>query len=323
MKTVAKGENVASGETADAAPAATVPRPPAPGLHVVAVPIGNLRDITLRALDTLRAVDEIWCEDTRITARLLSAHGISRPLRSYHEHRAEAARARILARLSEGARLALVSDAGTPLISDPGYRLVRAVQEAGHPVHAVPGPSALAAALSVAGLPTDRVLFAGFPPPRPARRRRWLEELRPVRATLVLYEAPHRLSATLADACSVFGTREAAVVRELTKRHEEIRRAPLPALAEEFAGRERVLGEIVLLIAPGEEGRPVPDEAEVDRLLAERLAVMPLRRAVDEVHVLADRPRRQVYARAVALKKAAEDGRPPADSGGRDRGRRK
>ncbi|RMF17103.1 MAG: 16S rRNA (cytidine(1402)-2'-O)-methyltransferase [Alphaproteobacteria bacterium] len=302
MKAGANGEI----EAADSGSRTPAPHPLAPGLHVVAVPIGNLRDITLRALDTLAGVDEIWCEDTRVTARLLSAHGIRASLHSYHEHRAEAARRRILGRLAQGAAVALVSDAGTPLISDPGYKLVRAAHKAGHAVHAVPGPSALIAALSVAGLPTDRVLFAGFPPPRSTRRRRWFEELRPLRATLIVYEAPHRLPATLTDAAEVLGEREAVVARELTKRHEEIRRGPLPALAAEFAARERVLGEIVLLIAPGDAREKAIDEAEIDRMLAERLAAMPLRRAVDEVCALTDRPRREIYARALALKGAGK-----------------
>ena len=205
----------------------------APGLHIVATPIGNLGDITLRALETLAGADVIACEDTRVTHKLLDRYGIARPLTPYHEHNAAKARPMLLRRLAEGAAIALVSDAGTPLISDPGYKLVRAAQDAGHPVTALPGASAVMAALAVAGLPTDQFLFVGFLPPKEAARRARIAELARIPATLVLFETGPRLAATLADlAAGLGGQREAALCRELTKLHEEIRRGELATLAE-------------------------------------------------------------------------------------------
>jgi 16S rRNA (cytidine1402-2'-O)-methyltransferase len=198
------------------------------GLYVVSTPIGNLRDITYRAIDVLAAVDLVLAEDTRVTGKLMAAYGLSRKLAPYHDHNADEARPRVLARLAEGARVALVSDAGTPLISDPGYKLVRAAAAAGHAVRAIPGASAPLAALAAAGLPTDRFLFAGFPPPRSGARRRWLESLAGVRATLILFESGPRLSDSLADMAAVFGPREAVVARELTKLYETLYRGELP-----------------------------------------------------------------------------------------------
>src|SRR5690606_29387142 len=196
------------------------PRPVTPGLYLVATPIGNLRDITLRALDVLAAADLVLAEDTRVTGRLLAAYGLKRPLLRYDEHAAERAAPRALEALAAGQVVALVSDAGTPLVSDPGYRLVNQALEQGARVHPIPGPSSVLAALTLAGLPTDRFLFAGFPPARGAARRTWLETLAPVRATLVLFEAGPRLAASLADMAAVLGPRPAAVARELTKLYE-------------------------------------------------------------------------------------------------------
>ena len=224
----------------------------APGLHIVATPIGNLGDITLRALATLAGADLIACEDTRVTRKLLDRYAIATPLTPYHDHNAAAARPKLLRRLADGAAIALVSDAGTPLISDPGYKLVRAAQEAGHTVTALPGASALLAALTVAGLPTDQFLFAGFLPPKQAARRARIAELARIPATLVLFETGPRIAATLADLAAGLGRREAAVCRELTKLHEEIRRGELADLAQSLAAVE-LRGEFVLVIAPPEE----------------------------------------------------------------------
>src|SRR5499427_2963268 len=213
----------------------TIAAPPlAPGLHLVATPIGNLRDVSLRALEILAAADVIACEDTRVTRKLLSHYGIATPLTPYHDHNAATARPKLIARLAAGARVALVSDAGTPLVSDPGYRLVRATQAAGHPVTAAPGASAVLAALSVAGLPTDRFFFEGFLPAKEAARRTRIAELARIPATLVLFETGPRLAAALADLAAGLGEREAAICRELTKMHEEVRRGSLSELARTY-----------------------------------------------------------------------------------------
>jgi 16S rRNA (cytidine1402-2'-O)-methyltransferase len=275
------------------------------GLHVVATPIGNLRDTSLRALETLAGCDLIACEDTRVTAKLLNHYGIATPLTPYHDHNAAAARPKILQRLADGAAVALASDAGTPLISDPGYRLVRAAREAGHPVTAVPGASAVLAALTVAGLPTDRFLFEGFLPAKPAARRARIAELARIPATLVLFESGPRLPGALADLAAVLGPREAAVCRELTKLHEEVRRGDLAMLARHYAEGAETRGEIVLVLAP-----PVAAQAgadDVDALLTSALARVSVKEAVAEVAAVTGAPRRAVYARALALAKDRGD----------------
>jgi 16S rRNA (cytidine1402-2'-O)-methyltransferase len=274
------------------------PKPLAPGLHIVSTPIGNLRDITLRALDVLAAADRVFAEDTRTAAKLLSAYGLSNRLEAYHDHNGEAARPRVLAALAAGERVALVSEAGTPLISDPGFKLVREAAAAGHPVLAVPGPSAVLAGLAVAGLPTDRFLFAGFLPPRGAARRRVLEELAPVRATLVLFESGPRLADALADMAEVLGAREGAVARELTKIYETCIRAPLPALAAEPA-LAAAKGEIVVLVGPGEDRA---EAADADAALREALVRLSPGEAAAEVARALQMPRRELYKRALALK---------------------
>src|SRR3981081_3393472 len=208
----------------------TAPKPVA-GLYLVATPIGNLGDITLRALQTLAGVDIIACEDTRITRRLTERYGISALLKPYHEHNGALARPKILERLAQGASIALVSDAGTPLISDPGFKLVREVCAAGHPVIALPGPSSVLSALSGAALPTDRFFFEGFLPPKQTARRARLTELSRIDATLVMFESGNRVQETLADLADSMGTRDAAICREMTKLHEEVRRAPVSELA--------------------------------------------------------------------------------------------
>src|SRR5882672_11089852 len=220
------------------------------GLYLVATPIGHLRDISLRALDVLAAADAIACEDTRVTRKLLDRYGIATPLTPYHDHNAKQARPKLLARIADGAAIALVSDAGTPLVSDPGYKLVRAARAAGHVVTAVPGASAVLAALSVAGLPSDRFAFEGFLPPKQAARRTRIAELARVPATLILFESGPRLAAALTDLATLLGPREAAICRELTKMHEEVRRGDLAELARHYASVAEPRGEIVIVIGP-------------------------------------------------------------------------
>lgn len=274
-------------------------RPVTPGLYLVATPIGNLRDITLRALDVLAAADLVLAEDTRVTGKLLSAYGLKRPLLRYDEHAAERTAPRALEALAEGQVVALVSDAGTPLVSDPGYRLVNQALEQGARVHPIPGASSVLAALTLSGLPSDRFLFAGFPPARAAARRAWLEGLAPVRATLVLFESGPRLAASLADMAAVLGPRPAAVGRELTKLYEECVRGPLDALAADprLAAPK---GEIVVVIGPGAEAAAAP--ADADAALAEALARVGPAEAASEVARALGLPRRELYRRAVALK---------------------
>lgn len=230
-------------------------------LFIVATPIGNLEDITQRALRVLREVDLIACEDTRHTRKLLNHFGIDTPAMSYHEHNERERAEELCARLGSGTSIALVSDAGTPLINDPGYRIVAAAAARGIPVVPVPGPVAFVAALTASGLPTDEFFFAGFLPPRAGARRARLEELRSLRATLVAYEAPHRIVATLKDAAQVLGNRHAVVAREITKLHEEFARGTLSELLERFSKPGTARGEIVLLIS-GEAVESSPAKAE-------------------------------------------------------------
>ncbi len=272
--------------------------PLAPGLHLVATPIGNLGDITVRALAALAQVDLVYCEDTRHSRTLLAHYGIDRALAPYHEHNAERERPRILAALAEGRSVALISDAGTPLVSDPGYKLVRAALEAGHAVTSLPGASAVLAGLVASGLPTDAFLFAGFLPPKSAARRTRIGELSGVPATLVLFEAPSRVAAALDDLAAVLGPRPAAVARELTKRFEEVRRGTLAELAE-WARGDELRGEFVLLIAPG-AAEAVTDEA-IQAAVAAALGTDSVRDAVRRVAQSLDVPRSRVYAIALAL----------------------
>lgn len=264
-------------------------------LYVVATPLGNLEDVTLRALRVLREVSLIACEDTRRTARLLSAHEIHTPTTSYFEHNERWKGDRILAILREGRDVALVSDAGTPGVSDPGYRLVRDARAAGLPVVPVPGPSAAVAALSVSGLPSDRFLFVGFLPPRAGARRRALEEIAARQETLIVYESPHRATEALADMAAVLGDREAFLCREATKVHEEYRRGRLGELRDELAARGEVKGEIVLVVAGAAEASP-PRVLDLHGLFAELTAAgMTRREAVKEAARRAGRPAREVY----------------------------
>lgn len=275
--------------------------PLAPGLYVVATPIGNLRDITLRALDVLAQADLVLAEDTRVAGKLLSAFGLSAKLERHDEHAAERARPRAIAALEAGARVALISDAGTPLISDPGYRLVREAAAAGHAVFPIPGPSALIAALSAAGLPTDRFLFLGFPPPKSAARRAFLEEVAGIRATLVFYEGGSRLADSLADMAAVLGgAREAVVAREITKLYETFYRGPLSTLAEDPRLSDPK-GEIVVLVAPGREDQA--SAADADAALRDALTRLKPADAAAEVAKALGLPRRDLYRRAMELKR--------------------
>jgi 16S rRNA (cytidine1402-2'-O)-methyltransferase len=272
----------------------------APGLHLVATPIGNLGDITLRALWVLRGVDRVFCEDTRVTARLMAHFGIEKPLDAYHDHNADRVRPAVLDALRRGERLALVSDAGTPLISDPGFKLVRAVLAEDLPVTAAPGPSAALTALVLSGLPPDKFLFAGFLPPRPAARRRALTQWAALDATLIFFESPSRLGAAIADMADILGARDAAIARELTKRHEEIRRSPLDALARHYREVGPPRGEAVIVVGPP-AAAPAPAEKDIESRLRALLAGHSVR---DAVALLANEtgvPRRTLYERALAL----------------------
>ncbi|MBS0275941.1 MAG: 16S rRNA (cytidine(1402)-2'-O)-methyltransferase [Proteobacteria bacterium] len=271
----------------------------APGLYVTATPIGNARDITLRALDAMKGCDMIAAEDTRVTSRLLSIYGISKPLSAYNDHNAARERPKLIAKLKNDARIVLVSDAGTPLVSDPGYKLVREALAEGLPVHALPGASAPLAGLALAGLPTDRFFFAGFLSSKQGERRTALEELRDARATLIFFESAQRIGASLKDMAEIFGNRPAAVARELTKLHEEVRRGDLPGLAKQYES-ETPKGEVTLLVGPPLDD--APDYRQAEKLLKDALAFMPVRAAADLVAEALDLPRRETYTRALALK---------------------
>lgn len=273
------------------------------GLYILATPIGNAGDITLRGLELLRAADAIACEDTRVTAKLLAIHGVSAGgrLTAYHDHNGARVRPQILARIAAGEAVALVSDAGTPLISDPGYKLARAVIEAGHPVVPLPGASALLAALAVAGLPTDRFLFAGFLDAKSAARRADLRGLAAVQASLVFYESGPRLAASLEDMAAVLGPRPAVVARELTKRFETVLRGSLPELAARFEAGEEARGEIVVVVGPPSADAPA-ELLDLDALLAKALAEAPLKSAVADVTAATGLPRKTVYAAALRLR---------------------
>jgi 16S rRNA (cytidine1402-2'-O)-methyltransferase len=277
----------------------------APGLHLVATPIGNLGDITVRALQTLAGVDIIACEDTRITRRLTERYGIAVELTPYHEHNATTARPKLLQRLAQGGSIALVSDAGTPLISDPGFKLVREACAAGHAVMALPGPSSVLAALSVAALPTDRFFFEGFLPPKETARRARLTELSRIDATLVMFESGNRVQGTLRDLAGIMGSREAAICRELTKLHEQVTRATLADLALGADGLE-TRGEFVLVIAPPAADAQTMTAEALDDLLRSALDHHSVKDAVAHAVELSGRPRREVYARALELSRQRE-----------------
>jgi 16S rRNA (cytidine1402-2'-O)-methyltransferase len=273
----------------------------APGLHLVATPIGNLKDVSFRALSTLAAADAVVAEDTRVTKTLLAHYGISTPLFAYHEHNAQVIRPHLIARLEAGAALALVSDAGTPLVSDPGFKLVSEALDKGIKITSVPGPSAVLAALVVAGLPTDRFFFEGFLPHKSGPRRARLAELAHIPGTLVFFESPRRLVDTLADALAVLGPRDAAIARELTKIYESVRRGTLAELSSALAKEDTPKGEVVLLIAPPTAGSEMLGEAALDAQIETALAEHSLKDAASVVAGKTGQPRRQVYARALQL----------------------
>ncbi len=270
-----------------------------PGLYIVATPIGNLGDLSPRAADILAAADVIAVEDSRVTAGLLRHIGVKRPMQPYHDHNAEHVRPALVARMGVEA-VALVSDAGTPLISDPGYKLVRDARAAGHAVVTIPGPCAAIAALTLAGLPTDRFLFCGFLPPKEKARADAIAEIAGIRATLVFYESGPRLAATLAALAVGLGDREAAVTREITKRFEEAVTGTLSTLAARYAdGGPK--GEIVVVVAPPGEAPP-PSAEDADTALAEALTRLPASKAAGEVAKRFGLDRKALYARAMAMK---------------------
>jgi 16S rRNA (cytidine1402-2'-O)-methyltransferase len=271
-----------------------------PGLYLVATPIGNLGDVTLRALETLAGAAVVACEDSRVTRRLFERYAIATPLIPYHDHNGETARPKILARLAAGDAVALVSDAGTPLISDPGFKLVQAAQAAGHAVTALPGASAVLAAVTASGLPTDRFMFEGFLPPRQAARRTRIDELAAMPVTLVFFETGPRIAAMLDDLVASFGARPATVCRELTKLHEEIRRGDLSALARDYRDGAESRGEFVVVVGPPQT-REAVDAVDLDTMLQTALATASLKDAVEAVVAATGEKRRIVYQRALAL----------------------
>ena len=279
-------------------PTAPPPRRVEPGLYLVATPIGNLRDMTLRALDVLAAADLVLAEDTRVTAKLLTAYGLKAKLERCDDHASTRAAELAIERLRNGEVVALVSDAGTPLVSDPGFVVARAVIAAGLPVHPIPGPSSLLAALCIAGLPADRVLFAGFLPPKTAGRKSMLEDLKTQRQTLVFFESGPRLRDSLTDMAAVLGPRPAAVARELTKLFEECVRGPLDELAV-HPKLDGPKGEIVVVVGPGEA--EVASAADADAALADALTRLAPGEAASEVSRALDLPRKPLYRRALEL----------------------
>lgn len=288
-------------------PAASPPPSLAPGLYLVATPIGNLRDITLRALDVLAAVDRVACEDSRLTARLLKTYGLKKQMTVYNDHTDERDRALLLKDLEAGARVALVSDAGTPLVSDPGYKLVQACLNVGVPVTTLPGANAVLSALQLSGLPCDRFSFGGFLPPRSAARRTALKAWATVSGSLIFYETSSRLTDSLSDMIHVLGNRHAAVVREITKLFEETRRGSLESLLAYYTENGAPKGEIVLVLgSPDPEHLDFSDE-DLDALLRAESAGHSLRDAVDRVCAQTGTPRKTVYARALKLFKDSSD----------------
>lgn len=272
----------------------------AAGLYLTATPIGHAQDVSLRALSVLAGVDAIAAEDTRVTSKLLTIHGIRKSLMPYNDHNAAQMRPKLLARLKSGERIALVSDAGTPLVSDPGFKLVRAAIEEGIAVHAIPGPSAVLTGLMLAGLPSDRFLFAGFLPSRAGERGAVLEELKAIRATLIFFESAQRLAETLAQMRDVLGIRTVAVAREMTKLHEDVRRGTLAELAAHYAGAVTPKGEVTLLVGPPHA--TAADFGKVDAALDAALEFMPLKPASDMIAALLDMPRKEIYARGLEKK---------------------
>ena len=274
----------------------------APGLYLVATPIGNLGDLTFRARDLLSAATVIACEDTRVTRKLLTAYEISTPTISYHDHNAHRIGPRLIERMKNGEVVALVSDAGTPLVSDPGYKLVRGVIEADLAVTTLPGPSAALAALCLSGLPSDRFMFMGFLPNKTGARRRALAEVAPVPASLIFYESAHRLQTCLSDMMEILGNRQAAVVREITKKFEASRRARLEELVEYYREAGPPKGEIVIVVDSPRDKKEKLNDLELDALLLTHLKEHSTKDAAALVAEASGHIKRAVYARALALK---------------------
>lgn len=272
------------------------------GLYIVATPIGNARDITLRALALLNAADAIACEDTRVTRKLLSIHGIpAGKLISYHEHNADKTGPQIIERINSGEIVALVSDAGTPMINDPGYVLAEKCRESGLAIEALPGPSAVTNALVLAGLPTERFMYCGFPPNKQARRRTWLGDVSVIEATLVFLESPVRLAASLKDMSDIFGAREAAVVREMTKKFEEVRKGSLTDLSYHYDREGAPKGEITIVVGPPGEQAPI-DDMDLDQRIRNALATESVRKASDRIAAETGISKREIYNRALVIK---------------------
>nr|WP_149037549.1 16S rRNA (cytidine(1402)-2'-O)-methyltransferase [Hirschia baltica] len=271
------------------------------GLYIVATPIGNLRDITLRALDVLASADLVLAEDTRVASKLMAAYGLRPELRPYHDHNGAISRPRILRDLEKGMRIALISDAGTPLVSDPGYKLAREAIEAGHYVTALPGASAPLAALTISGLPSNSFLFAGFPPPKQTARLKFYEKFVSLESTLIFFEGPSRLAKSLADMLTIYGNREAVLAREITKRFEEARRLPLAELANAIELEGPPKGELVILIGPPLAGGEIIQE-DLDSAIIAALANFSVKQASSEVAEKFGLKKRDVYARALILK---------------------
>jgi 16S rRNA (cytidine1402-2'-O)-methyltransferase len=278
--------------------------PLAPGLHVVATPIGNLGDITLRALSTLAAADTVLCEDTRTSGKLMERFAIKARLAPYHEHNAQKVRPAILEKLKQGSAIALISDAGMPLVSDPGYRLVKEAAELGIPVTACPGPSAVLTGLALSGLPTDRFLFAGFVPQKLGERKRLFAEFTAVKATLIFFESPHRIVETLQDIAEALPGRSLAVTRELTKLHEEVLRGSAEEIANTLGERTAVKGEITLLIGPPSAEIEVSDE-DVEAAITEALASLPASKAASDIAKRFNLNRSDIYQRILSRKDGA------------------
>ena len=272
-----------------------------PGLYIIATPIGNAQDITLRALDTLKKADVIVCEDTRVTSKLLSIHNINRPLMIYHEHNSKSAGPKIIEHLQRGKIVAFVSDAGTPLISDPGFRLVQACARKKIYVTHLPGASSVLTSLVLAELPTDKFLFAGFPPNKVGQRIKFFEDLNTVQATLVFMENSKRIVKSLNDMTRIFGSRDAAIGRELTKKFEEVRKGSLDELYKHYALVGAPKGEVTIVIGPPPKNKTKVPQKKIDILLKEIIKVKSLRDTVETVVTSTGAPRKDIYARALKL----------------------
>lgn len=273
-----------------------------PGLYLVATPIGNLGDISIRALETLAAADVVYCEDTRVTLRLLQRYGLRVPLKALHDHNEAELAPGLAAQVAGGAAIALVSDAGTPLVSDPGYRLVKTCVEQGVAVTAIPGASAVLTALQLSGLATDSFRFVGFFPSGDGERSRLLDDLLQATHTIIAYESPHRLRDTLAAIAALDGARAVAVARELTKLHEEVLRGTAGGILATLAARETIKGECVIVIAGRPQDTDMLDEAQITRIIADAAAALPAGKAAQQVAKLTGLPRDEAFARILKLK---------------------